>query len=114
MNSRKLYTILAIIELCVFAVATVFVMVFQFSGTLFFIALSLGTYVVGFAMVAITHAFGLYDTCQDIKHIKKDSGEKSELKIKELSRNRIWEIVRLVLATCFTIFTFVVFILYVV
>ena len=113
MDIRKLCNILTIIDYAVFVLATIFVLIFQFTGLPIFVTLSLVIYTIGFLLVASVAVFKIYDAYFnkiDAAKIKDD--DKRQAEIERISKERNMEIVKLCLSAVFAIFTFVVLILY--
>ena len=113
MDIRKLCKILTIIEYALFVLATIFVLVFQFTSLSLFVTLSLVIYTLGFLLFSSIGVFKIYDIYWDkieLKNIKDEEKKRTELE--KLNKSMVYEIVKASLAFVFAVFTFVVLVLY--
>ena len=113
MDIRKLNKILTIADFSVFVLATIFVIVFQFSGLPIFVTLSLVIYTIGFLLICAIAVLELVDNrVSRVEILKTTDSEKKSVALEQNKKAFIWKIAKICLSALFAIFTFVVLILY--
>lgn len=111
---KKFYEVLNAIEYIAFIVATVFVLVFQFTGAPVFVTVALGIYVFGFGVICL---IGILQTVEIFKAAKETNkvvaknsdGDNQQVNI---GYEKTMKIIKTIIAGLFTIFTLIVLILY--
>jgi len=116
-----------------FVLATICVLVCQFSGNMFWISLALSLYVVAFGLLfasTVVHATEVFDADRNVKkqHLKQvditpnENGETivnvpSEIRGEEVEKvslksEKVWSVIGSIFFGAFTVFTFIVLVLF--
>lgn len=123
MTKKELITILNYAKYAMFVAATACILVFQFIAEPVCITVALSLYVVAFGLMfasSLMHSIEIY---QADGYVKKNSAKvesiddtsissKQEIEEVNLKSEKVWSIIASVFFACFTIFTFVVLILF--
>ena len=113
---KKLILGLNITEYVLFIIATVFVIIFQFTGLPIFVTLSLVIYTVAFLIVftiAVIQCKEYFDASRGVKVVKtKDGVDNKDFDVINIKNEKTWAIIKAIASGVFAIFTFVVLILF--
>lgn len=113
---KKIVNSLNIVEYVAFVLATIFVVVFQFTALPIFVVLALSIYTVAFLIVfaiAVIQCKEYFDKTRGVKIEKsKEKETKDGDEIVDIKHEKAWAIIKAVASGLFAIFTLVVLILY--
>jgi len=113
MDMRKFFKILSIVVLSAFSLATLLVMIFQFTGVQMLVLLGLVAYTISFLLLASLFVFKIYDIYIKEQTVKNDKKElDKETILMQTKKEKTLNIVKACLSAAFGIFTFIVLILY--
>jgi len=113
---KKVVNLLNIMEYVAFGLATILVVVFQFTGLSLFVTIGLVVYTVAFIILftsGVIQCKELFDKSRGVVVTKKAEQEIEEGKeVVNINTEKTWAIIKTVASGLFAIFTFVVLILF--
>ena len=113
---RKLVFGLNVSEWALFVIATVLVIIFQFTGIPLFVTLSLVIYTLAFLIVfaiSVMQCKEYFDASRGVKIAKiKEKVTKDGEEVVNIKNEKAWAIIKAVSSGVFAVFTFVVLILF--
>lgn len=113
---KKVVDSLNFIEYGAFVLATIFVIVFQFTALPIFVVLSLSIYTLAFLIVfviAVIQCKEYFDKTRGVKiETTKEKTTKDGDEIVDIKSEKAWAIIKAIASGIFAIFTIVVLILY--
>lgn len=113
---KNLVNGLNIAEYAGFILATIFVLVFQFTGLPIFVILALVLYTIAFLVVfaiAVIQCKEFFDATRNVKVVNAKNVEtKEDEEVVNIKHEKAWAIIKAVASGVFAIFTLIVLILY--